>query len=720
MFASHRPVQHLLFPWVLLSLVMACDSPSGDPTAKSPAGSESGSATPAVAGESGVQDPARDVVLITVDTLRFDAVGFFEPAGAGESPWRTPTPALEAMADEGRVFTFAVAHAPLTLPSHASMLTGLYPYQHGVRENAGFVLPQEAQTVTEVLKAEGFATAAFVSAFVLDGRFGLSQGFDVYGDRIARGGSFQVSERRGDETVAKAVEWWQAQEGQRRFLWLHLFDPHAPYDAGTPWSEQAATPYQAEVAAVDAYLSPLLDLFAAAEHRPLVAFTSDHGEALGDHGELTHGIFAYQSTLQVPLLLWGPGVEPGRDGRLARHIDLMPTLLERVGLPVPPDLPGRSLLGAGEPSGESYFEALSGALNRGWAPLRGVIRDGKKYIDLPLAELYDLETDPGELSNLVSEQRRRAQGLRQQLPEESQWPPDRSELSSEDIARLQSLGYLTGDAGAKDRFTTDDDPKRLIDLDRDIHRFSELFAAGDPKSLETAVQLASSMVERRPNMGVAHTQLAQALLESGRGAEALAAMERARAMDVASLSLLRQLGLSLVEAGRAQEALEVLRPLADAEDPEAMGALAMALSELGELGEASRWMASALDLTPEDGGLHENAAVLALRRQDAAAAMVHGRRATELRPSSAAAWNHLGVALFMQARPLEALEAWQRSVSLDPNQFDTLFNLGVQAAELGRPDLARRALKDFEARAPRDRYADDLPKVRALLQRLGR
>ncbi len=720
MFRSHRSVQHLpSCCLMLLGLAVACGSPSSDPAGEVP--SESASTTLGVTTEaSDGRGQARDVVLITVDTLRFDAVGFFDAAGAEESPWRTPTPSLEAIAEEGRVFTFAVAHAPLTLPSHASMLTGLYPYQHGVRENAGFVLPEEARTLAEILKAEGFATAAFVSAFVLDGRFGLSRGFDVYGDRIARGGSFQVSERRGDETVAKALEWWQSQAGQRRFLWLHLFDPHAPYDAGSPWSEQATTPYQAEVAAVDAYLRPLLDLFAAAEPRPLVAFTSDHGEALGDHGELTHGIFAYQSTLQVPLLVWGPGVEPGSDDRLARHIDLMPTLLEGVGLPVPSDLPGRSLLGPDGDVGESYFEALSGALNRGWAPLRGVIRDGKKYVDLPLAELYDLEADPRETSNLVADRRREAQALRQHLPDASEWPPARSELSSEDLARLQSLGYLTGDGDAKDHFTTDDDPKRLIDLDRDIHRFSELFAAGDPKSLEAAVQLASSMVERRPTMGVAHTQLAQALLESGLRDEALAAMERARAMDVAGVSLLRQLGLSLVEAGRTLEALEVLRPLADSEDPESMGALAMALSELGRLEEASRWMASALELAPEDGSLQENAAVLALRRQDAAAAMVHGRKATELRPSSAPAWNHLGVALFMQARPLEALEVWQRSVSLDPNQFDTLFNLGVQAAELGRPDLARRALKDFEARAPRDRYADDLPKVRALLERLGR
>lgn len=658
-------------------------------------------------------DPVRDVVLITVDTLRWDAVGFAPPG-----PWRTPTPTLERLADKGRVFTQAVAHAPLTLPSHAAMLTGLYPYQHGVRENAGFRLQDEHSTLAEQLQGHGFETGAFVSAFVLDRRFGLAQGFNVYGDAIARDGGFGVSERRGDETVAEALTWWQAHSATRRFLWLHLFDPHAPYELHGADADQMEHPYRAEVAAVDKYLAPLLEPLLDASSDALVIFTSDHGESLGDHGEETHGIFAYQSTLRVPLVLWGPGVNAGTDDRLARHVDLMPTVLRAVGLAVPEELPGRALTlpPASRELQNSYFEALSGNLNRGWAPLRGWIEGGTKYIDLPLAELYDLANDPEEKKNLVQVRRRELPAWGDRLPEESTWPPGRGQLSREEIARLRSLGYVSGDGSGATTFKTEDDPKRLIDLDRDIHRFSEAFAAGE---LDEAVALARSLVARRPSMSVAHTLLAQALLESGRSREALEAMELARGAGRASPALLRQLGLTLMEAGRPAEAIAVLEPTAEASDPEAMAALAAALSETGtDRARAQALIKDALELAPNDGGLRQTAAVMALRHGDGVAGLRHAREATRLSPQSAAAWNHLGVALMMQARPLEALEAWQRSVSLDADQFDTLFNLGTQAARLGEVELARRYLEDFLHRAPRDRYASDLPKVEALLRRL--
>lgn len=699
---------------------------------EAPDGQASDGKAPVAAEAPTSQAPAsRDVVLITVDTLRFDALGFSAAPGTEPSRWQTETPALEQLAAQGRVFDLAVAHAPLTLPSHASLLTGLYPYQHGVRENAGFVLPSEARTLAERLKAHGYQTAAFVSAYVLDGRFGLAQGFDVYGDDIERGGegSFQVSERPGHETVAAASAWWKSSAGDApRFLWVHLFDPHAPYAPPADLTGDFEHPYQGEVAAVDGYLAPLLDAVADTGRRPLILFTSDHGEGLGDHGEETHGIFAYQSTLQVPFVLWGDGVESGRDARLVRHVDWVPTVLDGAGLPADSSLPGRSLLqtsvagdGASGDAVESYFEALSGTLNRGWAPLRGWIRGPLKYIELPEPELYDLQADPMEAQNLTDDRRRDLQFLRARLPEESVWPPARQSLSSEETARLRSLGYLSDDGGAKVTFSKADDPKRLVDLDRDIHRFSEAFARGD---FDEAVRLARSLVERRPSMAVGHTQLAQALLEAGRRDEAIAAMQNARKKGWAGPSLLRQLGLSLLEEGRPQEAASVLRPVAEGGDPEAMGALAMALTEMPEPSEASvaearSLLKQALEAAPGDPGLQEKAAVAALRRGDGAEALVHAKKAKELRPTSASAWNQYGVALYLQGRPMEALEAWQRSVALDPDAFDTLFNLGTKAVELGREDLARRYLEDFARRAPRERYGQDLERVEAWLKQSG-
>ncbi len=226
--------------------------------------------------------------------------------------------------------------------------------------------------------------------------------------------------------VERARRWWQENQGHRRFVWLHLFEPHAPYTPPAAFAGDGSEPYLGEVSAVDSYLAPLLDeLLSGREPPTLVVFTADHGEALGEHGELTHSFFAYEPTLKVPLVLWGPGVEPGRDGRAAQHVDIMPTALGLLGVDPPADLPGRSLVGAPpDPSRVSYFESLSPNLEYGAAPLRGVIGHGMKLIELPIPELYDLKADPGETHNLIHERRREARELAAALPEESQWPPE--------------------------------------------------------------------------------------------------------------------------------------------------------------------------------------------------------------------------------------------------------------------------------------------------------
>ena len=394
--------------------------------------------------ESPAKEPAaRHALLITIDTLRADALGF-----AGNNKAETPT--LDRLAAGGRVFDFAHAHAVTTLSSHASILTGLYPYQHGARHNGGFVLDEGFPTLATQLRDAGFATAGIVGAFPLEERFGLGRGFDLYDDDFGvgqPGDVFSYSERPGDVVVERALEWWRSREGQRRFLWLHLFEPHAPYAAPEPFGSRfAENPYLGEVATVDAYLSSLLTGFLDGEEEPtLIVFTSDHGESLGEHGEETHGLFAYEATLKVPLVLWGWGVEPGVDSRSARHVDLLPTVLEALGVPSSGDLPGRSLLApaAGHPE-TSFFEALSGHLDYGWAPLRGVLEGRRKYVDLPLPELYDLHSDPVENDNLFPQERGAANALAQRLPSESTWPPDAAEISDDERARLASLGYLGG------------------------------------------------------------------------------------------------------------------------------------------------------------------------------------------------------------------------------------------------------------------------------------
>ena len=688
---------------------------------------------------------ADDVLLVTIDTLRADAVGFDGgPAGV--------TPTLDRLAAAGRVYPRTYAHAVLTLPSHTSLLTGLYPYQHGVRDNSGFRLGERVPTLATRLAAAGFATAAFVAAFPLDARFGLDRGFAVYDDRLPDGGEsdvFALPERPGGEVVAAARAWWLQHAGERRFLWVHLFEPHSPYAPPEPFASRfPGHPYLGEVATADACLEPLLAPFlAGAEPPTLVVVTGDHGEALGDHGELTHGLFAYDSTLRVPLLLWGPGVAPGVDRRLARHVDVVPTVLAAVGmeagmeagtgsaveaaaepaveagatvaaLPAGGELPGRSLLAPAAADTTSYFEALHAALNLGWAPLRGVVDAAAsvKYVELPLPELYDLAADPRETSNRVDERRRQAGALDARLPREAPWPPAKGSVPSGDAAALAALGYLTGPAVAKRTYTAADDPKNLVDLDRRMQRMHFLFAAGRLDAAEAEVR---SVLARRDDMAAAWSFLAQVLLQQGRYGDALAVMEDAARRGVASEALLRQQGLALAWLGRGPEAVALLTPLAAGGDPAALNALGTALVEAGQAERAIAVLRRVFDRDRDDARAHENLslAYLSLGRWSDAAG--EARRALDVDPGRAHAWNNLGVARYRLGDGAGALAAWRRCLELDPGQYDTLYNLGVKAAELGEPELARRSLARFVAQAPAVRYATDKDYAAALLARLG-
>ena len=659
------------------------------------------------------------MLLVTVDTLRADAVGFGGSALAD-------TPTLDRLAAGGRAYERAHAHNVVTLPSHANILTGRLPFEHGVRDNSGFVLPEDVPTAATLLAGAGFATAAVVGAFPLDARYGLDRGFDLYDDRYPEasvGTEFRLSERRGDEVVALARDWWREHEGERRFLWVHLYDPHAPYEPPEPFASRFADrPYHGEVAAVDAFLAPLLEpILDGEDGTTLVVFTSDHGEGLGDHGELTHGLFAYETTLRVPLVLWGPGIEPVRTAEPARHVDLLPTILEAVGVSGPADLPGRSLLGPPPEVGApvtTYFEALTATLDRGWAPLQGVVGEGHKMIALPIPELYDLDEDPDETTNLYDSERQRAKRLARLLPSESVWPPVRREGSGgrEAEAALRGLGYLSGSAPAKESYGPEDDPKRLVDIDRRIHRFIDLYQQG---RLEEATAVARDLVERRPEMGVAYYHLSQVLLERDRPAEALAVLEAAAERGVATDAALRQLGLLLARAGRSGEAVALLRPLAADGDPDDLNVLGKVLAEAGHAEEARQVLLRVFDRDPRNPEARQNLALAALRLGEWERARAEALAAVEDAPGLAHAWNYLGVALYNLGRTDEALAAWERALAVEPGDFDLLYNLGLVAARHGDAARAREALARFAENAPPERYGPDIRKARALLRELG-
>ncbi len=706
-----------------LLLVLGCEA------TRTPEGSGEAVA-PAAGGrrEPGLEVPW-NVLLITVDTLRADALGSYGKAGAG-TPW------MDRLAAAGVRFEGAHAHNVLTLPSHANILSGLYPQEHGVRDNSGFRFPSSLPTLASVLSATDYRTGAFISAFPLDSRFGLARGFEVYEDSFVDATSrpaFFEQERAGTETVALARRWLAEEDGRPSFCWVHLYEPHYPYAPPAPSAERApggGDPYQGDVAAADAALSSLLEPILAAGDagRTLVVLTSDHGEALGEHGEATHGIFAYEGSLEVPLILYQPRLlAPRMVEAPARHVDLMPTILDAVGVPEPAGLRGRSLLAAAAGAAEdiaaaTYFEALSGQLNRGWAPLYGVIQGGLKYIDLPIPELYELRSDPLEERNLAAAQPRRAAALREVLAPlralDSGSVP--SPESAEVRARLESLGYLSGasSAGPGDSagktYTEVDDPKRLIDLDRVQREVAGRHAAGD---LAGALELARGLVRRRPGMRLALLDLAQLEREDGDFDAAVRALRQALDLAPEDPATLALLAASLTQAGQPGEAVAVTAPHAGLPEPDVDVLLArgLAFARLEKPQQALATFEQAGELDPDNPRvpIHAGTLYLMMGRRDRAAEAY--RRALALNPAAASAHVSLAIMATEDGRGSQALEHWRVAVTADPGEHAKLFAIAGRLWSAGRVAEARPLLELFVAGAPAEVYRRQIARAQTLL-----
>jgi arylsulfatase A-like enzyme/Flp pilus assembly protein TadD len=669
--------------------------------------------------------PGQNVLLITIDTLRADAPGCYGGPAA--------TRALDRLAAEGVRFDFAHAHAVMTLPSHASILTGAYPFEHGLRDNSGYRLPRGARTIATLLKQAGYATGAFVAAFPVHSRFGLNAGFDVYDDRFGdeHATDFNMPERPASEVVPLARTW--IAEGAHRtsgrwFAWVHVFDPHAPYRPPAPFDTQyAAQPYYGEVAAVDAALAPLLDDVRQSARPTLVIVTGDHGEGLGEHGEQAHGIFAYESTLRVPLIMaeLGGGGRAPRGGEVssvaARHVDILPTILDAIGKPLPPGLRGRTLLPAAERRDgaeprANYFEAMSGMLDHGWAPLTGVISGRDKFVDLPIAERYDLTADTREMTNLAGRVPERDRTLAATLKGFGPIMPGRRVAEDpEAAARLRALGYVSGNAPAKVAYTEDDDPKRLVDLDGAIHRAVEAATSGRG---EEAARIYRQAIERRPSMAIPYRHLALLEWQQGDAAGAIGVLRDAVARGVADPRLLSQLGEYLSDAGRVAEGTAILERLAanpDA-DPDTLNSLGIAYARAGRGGDARRLFERLMAAMPASGAPLENLGVLALGVGDDRAARAYFDRAVALAPASSRAHAGVAEAAFREGDRNTAFEAWRRAVELDPSNLEALYNLGVNLARDGRMADARPYLIRFQQVAPPALHAEALREVSRLLQ----
>jgi len=510
-------------------------------------------------------EPPASVLLVTIDTLRADRLGCY-----GDAKARTPV--LDALAAAGTRFERVFATAPITLPSHTSIMTGLYPPAHGVRGNGSFALGPGPLTLAEAFKARGFATAAIVGALPLEHRFGLGRGFESYDDRFGRhpGVHFEFAERKASEVTAAAKTWIEA-HGGTSFVWVHYFDPHHPYDP--PAAFRTDDPYRDEIASVDAALGELLAAWNARHTTSIVVVTADHGEAFGEHREESHSLFVYDTTLRVPLILKGPRLEAGRViERSSGLVDLGATILEMLGGP-PSGFPGRSLLAAGASEPALYSETLAPRLDFGWSDLRAW-REGRfKFIRAPKPELYDVVADPLEATNLIDADRPTAERLRRELEAFLGRTKDAEAFvraDAEQTEAFRGLGYVQGPGGRG----SGADPKDQIDIALAISR-----AAGPFPDAATALESYRQLVRLDPDNPLINLRLADALLRAGREKESLAYFRR------------------VIRAGPRTT--------------DAFVGLATALANLGQLEESRAALMGALGVDPRSGQAHFNLGELA-------------------------------------------------------------------------------------------------------------
>jgi len=577
---------------------------------------------------------APNVVLITIDTLRADHVGAYG-ASAGS------TPALDALAAEGLRFENAISPVPLTRPAHASLLTGLLPPEHGVRDNLPAKLDSSIPTLATRLKADGYHTAAFVGSFLLGRGSGFEAGFDVIGDGSAEGVNDSIgprAERRAGEVAEEALQ-FLASASPPFFLWVHLYDPHAPYD---PPDGYAGKGYRGEIAYADSQVGRIVDALRARGllDSTLVVATADHGEGLGDHGEDEHGALVYEESLRVPLILRGPGIARGRVEREpVSLVDVAPFILEG----------GKGALG--RPFRPIYFESYYGSLHFGWAPLRGVREGPMKLIFAPRAELYDLDSDPRERRDLAQEKRDVARRLYSELQNVAEKTPAAGPLDSADLERLASLGYV----GSISKKASGADPKdeihKLSDFGRKLREAIARFHRRDWRSAEP---LFEELAARDILSFEVHLYLARCRRLAGNLPEALREYEAAAA----------------IYDGYSVFHLEYGRALLASGDPKGAAAAF----------EKSR------ALSPTSGA-EIGLATAARKLGDAPRAIAALRRALALDSKDADSWNELGALLLQGDQVGPAIEAFERAVSLRP--ADEMLKRNLEFARGIRKPLER-------------------------------
>jgi arylsulfatase A-like enzyme/Tfp pilus assembly protein PilF len=621
--------------------------------------------------------PSRpNVILLTIDTLRADRLGCYGYRGV-------QTPGIDAIAAEGILFKTAVAQVPLTLPSHCTILTGTYPTFHQVRDNVGYRLDASKTTLAEMLKPLGYRTAAFVGAYVLNSRFGLNQGFDTYDDvaaaRESAAGLVNLNsvERRAGEVIDHAIRWIRGKTGSPFFAWIHLFDPHDPYDPPLPFkSMYRANPYDGEIAYVDQQVGRLTaflkseDLYGSS----LILLVGDHGESFGEHGEYTHGFFVYDTTLLVPLIVKMPGAagQVRVVGQQVRTVDVAPTILQILGAPAAPEVQGAGMLGLllgrkSDVSREAYSETYY-PLQFGWSPLRSLRLPEAKYISAPRPELYDLKQDPAEISNSLQSNAALANGMKERLGRlESVYSDRRSAqaggnlpVEPDELEKLAALSYVGGVLSAGSRAVN----------------FGKL---PDPKDRLPIFQLISEA-----GRDAARGRYGQAILN----------LQRVTADDPAVAAAWMLLGRchyaqkAYEPARRAFARLVALQP----QSLEGLFFVAACDFYLKRMQEAEAGLQKVLKLNPNYSYAHKYLGFLYQAEGKTGAAIREFRAVADMAPDDEEAQLKLGFLYASMSQFDQAVVHFKRAVALNPENAATHYNLGLAYMRTNQPDPARTEL----------------------------
>jgi choline-sulfatase len=704
-----------------------------------------------------------DVVLITLDTTRADRLGCYG-RGGGTSP------NLDGLAQRGVLFRRAYAHVPLTAPSHSSLLTGLLPSRHGVHDNGGYVLKEEFATLAEQFVEAGYRTGAFVSAFVLDRRFGLARGFATYEDDVLSGGRDQIlASVRGEVTVDRALAWLRAADQRPVFAWVHLYDPHLPYEPPEPFATQfKERPYEGEIAYMDAQVGRLLAHVAERGRPTLIAAIGDHGESLGEHQEMTHSYFIYQGTQRVPFILALPGslpagveVEP-----VVRGVDLMPTILDIAGLRIPAGLDGQSLiplvtLRSRHEPGPAYLESYHPRLWWGARELLGLRTGPWLFIQSPRPELYNVDQDPDEVVNLAArnpqEMERLAALLKQQTGRADPLE-GRAATDPETAGRLRALGYVGGfmaDAAkeksveglpdAKDNapllatYSTAEELASKGHLEEALEGYREALKI-NPRSVTVRLNVANTLLDlgrfregfqEFAELSLQHPDepgyiqgMARCLAREGRRKEALELLQPAALKFPNSAPLREDLGVVLLDSGRTEDAEKEIRHVVEQAPRQVAPRLRLGatLVRLGRLREASSAFLKVVELSPrsEQGRKAVEALGLLadrlLDQGDLLEAHKAYRAALEAGPADGdAIYSNLALVAYRLGRRDEALDVLQKGLARVPGSARLHFRAGRLLAEAGRREEAER---EYRRAVELDDHSPEAARAREALARL--